>query len=125
MKTLCAAVLAFESIIVLLAIVVAVGLGSVSPAVGIPAGLVLMIACIVASASQRRRWGLTLGWVLQVLIVLTGFIVPIMFFLGGVFLLLWFFSIRVGRRTDAIKITRDAAVAAAEDAAAKQGTQPA
>lgn len=115
MKTLCAAVLAFESIVVLLAIPVAIVVQDVPPAIGITGGLVLMIALIYASASQRRSWGLAVGWALQVIVILTGFVVPLMFFLGGLFALLWFYSIRVGIRGDAIKAARDAAVQAAED----------
>lgn len=115
MKTLCAATLAFESIVVLLAIPVAIVVQDVPPAVGIVGGLLLMFALIYASASQRRSWGLAVGWALQVIVILTGFVVPLMFFLGGIFALLWFYSIRVGIRGDAIKAARDAAVQAAED----------
>lgn len=109
MKTLCAAVLFFEAIVVLLAIPVAiVGVESVSAPVGLIGGGALVVACFAVSGLQRRSWGITAGWVLQVLIILTGFLVPIMFFLGLVFAVLWFYAIRVGRRGDAIKAAREA-----------------
>jgi len=109
MKTLCAAVLAFESIILLLAIPVAVQSDAVSPAVGIGGGAILMLAAIYLSAAQRRHnWALTAGWVMQAIMILLGFLVPIMFFLGVVFAILWFYAIRVGRQGDAIKAAREA-----------------
>lgn len=109
MKTLCAAVLAFESIILVLAIPVAIQSNAVSPAVGIGGGLVLVVAAIYLSAAQRRRsWALTAGWVVQAILILLGFLVPIMFLLGTIFAILWFYAIRVGRQGDAIKAAREA-----------------
>jgi len=110
MKALCAAVLTFEAIIVLLAIPVAIVVQGVGPAVGIGVGLTLMLACVFVAGSQRRKWGMTAGWVLQILILATGFVVPTMFFLGFVFAVLWFFAIRLGRQGDAIKAARERVV---------------
>jgi hypothetical protein len=41
-----------------------------------------------------------IGWVLQVLVIASGIIVPTMFFIGGLFALLWFFAVRNGQRVD-------------------------
>jgi hypothetical protein len=41
------------------------------------------------------------GWVLQVVVVLTGVLAPPMFIVGGIFALLWGLAIRLGRQTDA------------------------
>ncbi len=109
MKTLCAAVLAFEAIIVLLAIPVAIVVQHVNPTVGITVGGIFVIACFALSGLQRRSWGLAAGWVVQVVIILTGFVVPTMFFLGAVFAVLWFFAIRVGSQTDVLKAEQEAA----------------
>ena len=108
MRTLCAAVLTFESIIVLLSIPVAIVVYGLAAPVGVIGGGVLMIACLLVAGSQKRTWGLTAGWVLQVLIIATGFIVLAMFFLGVVFAIMWFYAIRVGRQGDAIKAARQA-----------------
>jgi dolichol kinase len=108
MKTLCASVLIFEAIVVLLAIPVAIVVSGVSAPIGIGGGLALMLACIFVGASQRRSWGLIAGWIVQVLVILTGFIVPTMFLLGAIFAILWFYAIRVGQRGDAIKAAREA-----------------
>ena len=107
MKSLCASVLVFESLVVLLAIPVAVVVQGVAPAVGLGVGGLLVVACVFVSASQRRSWGLAAGWVLQVIVILTGFVVTTMFFLGAIFALLWFYAIRLGRRGDALKAARE------------------
>lgn len=108
MRTLCAAVLTFESIIVLLAIPVAIVVQGVSAPVGIGVGGAIMVACLFVAGSQRRTWGLTAGWILQGVIIAMGFVVPTMFFLGIVFAIMWFYAIRVGRQGDAIKAARSA-----------------
>ncbi len=108
MRTLCAAVLTFESIIVLLAIPVAIVVQGVSAPVGIGVGGAIMVVCLFVAGSQRRTWGLTAGWVLQGVIIALGFVVPTMFFLGVAFAIMWFYAIRVGRQGDAIKAARQA-----------------
>ena len=108
MRTLCASVLTFESIIVLLAIPVAIVVQGVSAPIGIAVGGAIMVACLFIAGSQKRSWGVLAGWILQVVIIATGFVVPTMFFLGAVFAILWFYAIRVGRHGDAIKAAREA-----------------
>ena len=108
MRTLCAAVLTFESIIV-------------APRYTgrdrrlrrfchgwNPRRGAIMVACLFVAGSQKRSWGLLAGWILQVIIIAMGFVVPTMFFLGLVFAILWFYAIRVGRRGDAVKAAREA-----------------
>ncbi len=107
MKALCAMTLTFEAIVVLLAIPMAIVVYDASAAIAIPVGVLLFLACLVLAGMFRRvDWAVPAGWVLQVLIVLTGFVVPAMFFLGLLFMVLWYYAIRVGRRTDEIKAQR-------------------
>ena len=51
-------------------------------------------ALIVAAVVQRRRFGLLLGSVLQVPVVATGFLIGVMWVLGGIFAALWFYMLR-------------------------------
>jgi hypothetical protein len=41
--------------------------------------------------------------VLQVAVVSIGFLVPLMFVVGGIFAVLWFIAVRTGRRVDALR----------------------
>ena len=84
MRTLCAAVLTFESIIVLLSIPVAIVVYGLAAPVGVIGGGVLMSACLPVAGSHKRTGGLTAGLVRQVLIMATGCNLPASFFLGVV-----------------------------------------
>ena len=109
-KVLGSAVLAIEAIIVLLAIPVAATNGSVAnPGLAIGIGVGLAVILLLAVGTLGRPWGVGLGWVLQVAILATGLLVPLMFIVGAIFVILWFFAIRSGRRVDALRAERAAA----------------
>jgi hypothetical protein len=57
--------------------------------------LVLAVLLIVASGLQRRPYGLVVGTVLQVPVLLTGLFNGVMWFLGGIFLLIWLYLLQV------------------------------
>ena len=71
MRVLGAAVLAFEAIVVLLAIpvVVVVGTVPVPPWLGITGGVTLALALVVLARYVTRPWAVPVGWVLQGLVV--------------------------------------------------------
>ncbi|HSI91994.1 MAG TPA: DUF4233 domain-containing protein [Jiangellaceae bacterium] len=101
MSRVAAALLSLEAVVIVLAIPVAVAVTDVVPAVAVPAGLAVGLACVVAAALVRRsKAGYILGSVLQVLAVASGFVVPAMFFLGGLFAVLWFVLLRIGPEVD-------------------------
>jgi hypothetical protein len=56
----------------------------------------------------RRPWGLLAGSVLQVAVVATGFVVPVMFFLGVLFGGLWFLVLHLGRKVERLEAARAA-----------------
>jgi hypothetical protein len=85
----------------MLAIPVAVVVADVEPALAVPVGVGLGVLCMVAAGLVRRgRLGYVLGSVLQVAAIATGFVVPAMFFLGGLFALLWVVVLRIGPEVD-------------------------
>ncbi|MBB4933210.1 hypothetical protein F4561_004030 [Lipingzhangella halophila] len=103
MRTLCAVVLAFEAIVIGLAVPVAIQLGGHPPAT---AGAVwggLAVAALVLAGLQRFRWAHLAGWVLQGLVIASGFLVPGLALLGVVFAGLFVAATVVGLRTDAMK----------------------
>jgi uncharacterized protein DUF4233 len=57
--------------------------------------LVLAVVLILASGIQRRPRGLEIATVLQVPLVLTGLIDSSMWFVGGVFVLIWLYLLQV------------------------------
>lgn len=99
-RSLAAAVLALEGLVVVFASLVAMAQSSLGrgPSLGLGGGLA--VACFVGSGLLRFPAGTVLGWVLQGLLILTGIWVPMMFFLGVVFGALWVTALRVGGRID-------------------------
>jgi uncharacterized membrane protein len=51
--------------------------------------------------------GWILGWAVQILLILYGFYIFAMFFMGALFLALWITAIVVGRKGEAIKRARE------------------
>jgi hypothetical protein len=65
-------------------------------------GLGLAVICIFASASMRRPFGALLGWLVQLCSLLATLVVPMMFFVGVIFLALWITALYQGRKMDAL-----------------------
>ena len=110
MRVIASSVLAFEAVVVLLAIPVAISLGGVDASTAAIVGGALMVLCVLVAGSLGRPWGYTAGWVVQALIVLSGFVVTAMFFVGGLFAALWWIGLVVGRRGEQIRSERWAGV---------------
>ncbi|MEO3973414.1 DUF4233 domain-containing protein [Streptomyces sp. CAU 1734] len=70
---------------------------------------VAMVFSLLLCGMLTRPGGIQLGWVLQAGLVLSGFVVPLMFFLGAVFAALWWASVHYGRKVDAVKARWEAA----------------
>jgi hypothetical protein len=105
-----ATVLVVEAIVIGLAIPVALAVSDVPASTAVPVGLAVVVACIIAAALVRRgAAGYYLGSVLQVVAVALGFVVPVMFVLGGIFALLWFVTLRLGREVERADAARRAA----------------
>ena len=108
---MCAAVLSLEAITLGLTTPVMIAIAGLAPAVALPIGLGLAVACLVLAGMLRREWAYTAGWVVQVAAVGLGFVVTIMFLLGGIFALLWATAVLLG---DKIERERAEAYAAYE-----------
>ncbi len=57
--------------------------------------LTLSLVLILSAGVQRRPQGVLIGTVLQVPLLLTGLINSVMWFLGGVFVLIWLYLLQV------------------------------
>ena len=115
MRTLCSAVLLFQAIVLGLAVPVALHLSDADNGAVVAVGGTLVALCFVAAGLLGTPAGLVIGWFVEVASVLAGFVVPTMFALGTVFLVLWYFAIRLGRKGDAAT----AAHRAAQDSAGR------
>lgn len=113
-----ATLLSLEVIIIVLTGMAAFGLKLADPAVvGLVAGVGSLLA-IIAAATLRSGMGYVIGWVVQILLVLSGFLLPVMWGLGGVFLVMWAWADATGRRIDRERAERASSEAQIEADAA-------
>ena len=102
MKRLCATVLIMEAIVVALAIPVAVQIDHLAPRSAGLTGGIAAVAAVLFALLARRLLPATLicGSLLQVFVIASGSVVPVMYFLGGIFAALWAIGIWLGYRVE-------------------------
>ncbi|GAA2508702.1 hypothetical protein GCM10009859_04550 [Kocuria salsicia] len=98
-------VLSIEAFIVFFAALAAFGL--VARDWSTPAKVWLMVGAVVLAAVfvmvcavLRRPWGYAAGWVLQLALIATGFVVPAMFVIGAMCALAWWYAMVKGGSMD-------------------------
>ena len=99
-RGMCAAILSLEAITLGLTTPVMVTIAGVELRAALAVGLGLMVACLLVAGMLRAEWAYTLGWVIQVAAIGLGFVIPLMFFLGAVFALLWGTAYFLGRKIE-------------------------
>ncbi|MFB6522844.1 DUF4233 domain-containing protein [Streptomyces sp. NPDC056401] len=115
MRTLCASTLIAEFFVIGFAGLVAMKGDLSQTTVWTVCGIAMLVSVLLCGMLARPG-AVQIGWALQIGLVLSGFVVPMMFILGVVFAGLWWCSIHYGRRIDVIK-ARWAAQAEAQAAA--------
>lgn len=103
MRALTSAVISFELLIIILFIPAALQKESLQPNLIITISIFLLIFGLSILGILKKRLGLILGHVFQVLMITLGFIVNWMFLLGLIFLALWVTAIKIGKKTDLMK----------------------
>jgi glucan phosphoethanolaminetransferase (alkaline phosphatase superfamily) len=106
-------VLLLEAFVVLFGTLAVFGLrrDEISPALILGAGITLSLLLVMTCAVLTRRWGIAVGWVLQLVIIASGFLEPAMFLVGLAFALTWLYGLRTGARLDRENAERDRAQA--------------
>jgi hypothetical protein len=98
---MCAGMLGLQAVVLfLLGVTLPSVTDSVGAGAGIAIGLGLGALCVVAAGLMRSRVGFVLGWVVQVISILAGFVTSVMFALGLVFLALFGGAFFLGRTID-------------------------
>ncbi|MCU4672481.1 DUF4233 domain-containing protein [Microbacterium fluvii] len=97
-------VLVFESIVVFLGGLTVYGLrvlpAGIAPWWGIVGGTVLAVLMIAVSGLLRHRWAMAVGWMLQLLVVLAGLLVPALALVGLIFGAMWAYATIKGASLD-------------------------
>ncbi|WP_246279514.1 DUF4233 domain-containing protein [Psychromicrobium silvestre] len=103
-------VLSLEAFVAFFATLVIFGLHSkeIPGAVILIGGLLLSVVLIGTCAFLSKNWANWLGWVLQLVLIALGFVEPMMFVIGILFAIAWWYALRTGRRIDKENAQRDA-----------------
>ena len=97
-------VLGFELIVVGLAALTIFGLGALPPALALGGGAAVCLLMLATIALMMKyKWAFILGWAIQVIIVISGFAVTMLFLIGTVFAGIWAFAMTSGAKLDSQK----------------------
>jgi hypothetical protein len=99
-RTLGSMLMVFEACVVFFATLVAFGLKVAPPQWVWGVGLGLTIAFLLTPAILGKRGSYFWGSLLQVITLLTGIAVPLMYFVGGIFVCLWIWAMVAGVTID-------------------------
>ncbi|CAN5593282.1 hypothetical protein BH18ACT8_BH18ACT8_05750 [soil metagenome] len=108
MRSICAAVLALEAVVLGLTTPVMISVADVDPAPALAGGLGLAALAVMAAGLLRYGWAYWLGHAVQIGAIALGFVVPVMFVLGTIFAALWIAALLIGRRVEDVKAARGA-----------------
>lgn len=104
MRTLGSMLMAFEAFVLLFATLVAFGLKVADIGAVWVVGLGLALLLIATPAVLGKPGSYTWGWILQGLVLLTGIWVPLMWFIGGIFVCLWAWAMIAGGTIDKARV---------------------
>lgn len=82
-------------------------------------GITITVLLLICAGLLRSQFGWVLGWVLQLAVLLYGFVIPSMFFMGAIFAALWIAAIHFGRKGEAIRASLSAELNPGRDAGEK------
>lgn len=99
-ESLGAIVLGFEVVVVFLGALVIFGLHTLSPAQALIGGGAVIVLMLIAVALLRYRVGYWIGWLVQLVVVASGFLVGMLFIVGAIFTAIWAYAMITGARLD-------------------------
>ena len=105
-RSLASIVLGFELVVVFLAALVLFGLNALPPEWGIGrewaliGGGLMLLLMVATLGLLRHEFAYWLGWVLQIVLVLSGFLNPALFFVGALFIGMWAYCMITGSKID-------------------------
>jgi len=100
--TFASTVLVLEAFVMFFAALVVFGLRKSEPIapVLLGVGIGLAVLMVLSCAFLQKKWGYGLGWGIQLLLILTGFLESTMFVIGVLFAITWWYGLRAGGRID-------------------------
>jgi hypothetical protein len=106
-ESLLSIALGLEAVLVFFVMLTAFGLKALPPGAAFGGGIGLILLLVLAARFVRYEWGVWFGWLLQVALVATGILLPVMYFIGLGFAAIWVFCFVKGRQLDRAKARFD------------------
>lgn len=103
MRTLCASTLIGEFFVIGFGGLVAMQTSNLPASTVWTVSGIAMVLCVILAGMVSRPGAVPVGWALQIGLIASGFVVPVMFFLGALFAALWWASVHFGRKVDEAK----------------------
>lgn len=114
-EQLLSTVLALEAVVVVFATFVAYGLSGIDPFVVFVAGGALIAVLFVVAALQRYPWAVWLGWAMQLVLLSTALIIPMMVVVMIVFGGMWIWAFVRVRQIEAAQAAQSGADAPGDE----------
>ena len=99
-ESLLSIALLLEAVLVFFVVMAAFGLRVLPVGAVFAGGTVLVLLLVLAGRLVRGGAGIWLGWALQVALIAIGILLPLMYFIGALFLGIWIYCFVTGRRLD-------------------------
>lgn len=99
-ESLASIVLGFELIVVFLGALVVFGLGALPAGIALGGGAAVIVLMILAIGLLRHPVGIWLGWLVQLIVVAAGILVPAFFIVGAIFTAIWTYCMVAAARID-------------------------
>jgi hypothetical protein len=93
-------VLVLEAILIFFVTLTIFGLKVLEPVAAFSGGAILVVLLMVAALLLRYPWGIWVGWALQLVLLLSGILLPALYFVAAIFIAMWVYCFIRGRRID-------------------------
>jgi hypothetical protein len=108
-RGMAAAILFLQAIVLGLTTPVMISVEGVSWQAAVSVGCGLCLVCLVLAGLLRQRWAYAVGWLVQIVSIVLGVVVHMMFVLGAIFLVLWWGAMALSGRIEREKAAAYAA----------------
>ncbi len=105
-ESLLSIVLGLEAILVFFIALTVYGLHALPPLEAFLGGAILAIVLGLATRVVRYPWGVWVGWVLQVVLLATGILLPALYIAAAFFIAMWIFCFIRARQIDRANASR-------------------
>jgi hypothetical protein len=99
-ESLLSIVLLLDAVLVFFVTLTVFGLKALPAGPAFAGGAVFAVLLLATATVLRYRWGLWLGWVLQVALLATGLLLPAMYVVAALFIAMWVYCYIRGTQID-------------------------